>query len=94
MVSEDQITSNTDPGFNCSAITPHVSNPIRSSESTNGTAPCRGIYVGVGGDITLRAKRNSTDTVFVGVPQGSILPVAATHVRAAGTTASSLVALW
>ena len=66
------------------AITPHA--------STNFTDRARAIYVGVGGDIAV-VDSLGTVTTFVGVPQGSILPVECKRVNAVGTTASSLVGL-
>lgn len=36
--------------------------------------PCRGVYMGVGGDVTGIPARGGSVT-FVGVPQGTILPV-------------------
>lgn len=51
------------------------------------------IYVGTSGDVTLRAAGSNIDVVFKAVPAGTILPVRASHVRAAGTTAASLVGL-
>lgn len=73
------------PASVTAAITPHATNPLAYTT--------KGIYVGTGGDITLRCARDSADTLFKAVPAGTILPVRATHVRAAGTTAADLVAL-
>lgn len=67
-------------------ITPHATNAL--------PAVTKGIYVGGGGDITLRSIDGAADTLFKAVPQGTILDVRASHVRAgAGTTASFLVGL-
>lgn len=52
-----------------------------------------GLYVGETGNVTGRASGDSTDVVFMGVPAGTILPVALTHVRKTGTTAGSMVGL-
>lgn len=52
----------------------------------------RGIYVGVAGDITLITPGGNT-VLFVGVPQGVILPQTAAYVKTTGTTASSLVGI-
>jgi hypothetical protein len=53
----------------------------------------KALYIGEGGDITLRAARSDTDTVFRNLPTGAILDVRVSAVRAAGTTASDLVGL-
>lgn len=66
--------------------------PITPSDSTD-MATCRGIYVGVGGNIVAVAENNNVAT-FSDVPAGSILPVRAKRINATGTTASSLVALY
>ncbi|VAW02218.1 hypothetical protein MNBD_ALPHA04-673 [hydrothermal vent metagenome] len=50
------------------------------------------ICVGGAGDIILRAVDSSED-VTVTVQSGQLIPVRASHVRAAGTTATGLVAL-
>ncbi len=50
------------------------------------------LYVGRGGNVTLRAKDSAIDVVFENVPAGSYLFVRASHVRANGTTASAIVA--
>lgn len=49
------------------------------------------IYIGQGGDVTLRAVRSQSDVTYRNVPSGSYLTIRASHVRAAGTTATDLV---
>lgn len=53
----------------------------------------KALYIGRGGDITLRCVRGDEDVTFSNVPSGSILDVRARAVRASGTTASHIVAL-
>ena len=50
------------------------------------------IYVGVGGDVVLRAADSATDVTYRNVPAGAYLTVRAQIVRSAGTTANDLVA--
>lgn len=50
-----------------------------------------GLYIGVTGDVALDTP-NSSNVVFKAVPVG-VLNVAATRVRATGTTATNIVAL-
>jgi hypothetical protein len=53
----------------------------------------RALYVGAGGDLALELASGSQVTLG-GVPGGTVLPVRARRVRASGTTASAIVALW
>jgi hypothetical protein len=53
----------------------------------------RALYVGVGGTVVVRTADAAQDCAFANVPSGAILPIRATHVRATGTNAASLVAL-
>lgn len=69
------------------AVTPHDTNPL-----ANGTTNM--LFVGGAGNITVRMVDMSTDTVFTGVAAGTLLPIAVTHVRATGTTATNMVALY
>lgn len=73
------------PANSAVAVTPHDSNALPFLP--------KALYVGTGGDITLRAKYDDADVVFVGVPSGAMLSVRATHVRATGTSASDIVAM-
>lgn len=50
------------------------------------------LYVGSGGDVTLRTVDAEADVVFRNVPAGGYLFVRASHVRASGTTAGDIVA--
>ncbi len=51
------------------------------------------IYVGVGGDVAIETPAGDQVTL-VGLPTGSFVPVHLVKVRATGTTATTIVALW
>jgi len=53
----------------------------------------KAIYVGGGGDLTLRAVDSAQSVSFRNVPNGTILSVRAIAVLESGTTASDLVGL-
>lgn len=73
------------PANSAVAVTPHDSNALPFLP--------KALYVGTGGDITLRGKNDAADSVWKNVPSGALLPIRATHIRAAGTTASDILAL-
>ena len=54
----------------------------------------RGLYVGTGGDVSLVLKGDTAPVSFVGVPDGSVLPLRTVRVRATGTTAADIVGLY
>jgi hypothetical protein len=54
----------------------------------------RGLYVGVGGNVALKLRDDSAAVVFVGVAEGTILPLQVKQVMATDTTATNIVALW
>ena len=63
-------------------------------------AACRGLYVGVGGNLSVQMAGGSAGdggtgsyVQFVGVPTGAILPISVIEVRATSTTASSVLRL-
>lgn len=66
------------------AVTPNDSADLQMGQ-------CLGLYIGVSGDVALDTP-SSTNVLFKAVPVG-VLNVAATRVRATGTTATNLVAL-
>lgn len=51
----------------------------------------KGIYVGTGGDVTLRGIDADEDVTYRNLPDASYLAVRATHVRIQGTTAADLI---
>lgn len=65
------------------SIAPHNSNEL--------PAIPKAIYVGTGGDITLRGVDGAADVVYKNVTSGSYLMVRARFVRATGTTAADLI---
>lgn len=76
----------SDPANGAAVITPN--------DSTDLPIYTRGIYVGVGGHITVDLTDTGTNIQFLSVPQGTILPVQAKRVYSTGTTATNLVALF
>lgn len=67
------------------AVTPH---------DTNRLNPPRAIYVGVGGDITCRFQGANADVVLKNAPSGAEFAYRLEYVRATGTTATNLVAIY
>lgn len=65
--------------------------PDNSTDLPGG--PCRALYVGTTGDISLIPAGGSSAVTFAAVAVG-ILPVAVKRVRATSTTATNIVALY
>lgn len=53
----------------------------------------RAIYVGTAGDISAELA-SGTQVTFIAVPAGMILPLRLRKIRATGTSAQNIVALW
>ena len=68
------------------AVTPHDSNAL--------TDIPKALFVGTGGNIMMRGKNGAADQLWKNVPSGAILPFRAQYVRATGTTAADLLALY
>ncbi|MEO6248899.1 MAG: hypothetical protein ABIO85_10030 [Sphingomicrobium sp.] len=51
----------------------------------------KGIYIGTGGDVTLRGVGAVADVTYKNLPNASYIGVRASHVRATGTTAADLI---
>ena len=82
---KDHMTGLDSPARSAAAITPN--------NETGLANVTRAIYVGTGGDLEVVMQGGET-VVFPGIPDGSILPVCVTQVRALLTTASDLVGMW
>jgi hypothetical protein len=67
---------------------------VSKSDSTVLAAGVRGIYVGGAGDVAVLLAGDASPVTFKAVPVGTILPVAATKVMDANTTASLMLALF
>jgi hypothetical protein len=70
---------------NAIAVTPSDSTPLSPGALA--------LYVGVAGDVTAIMLSGAT-VLFSAVPAGSVLPIQVTQVKATGTTASGIVAIW
>ena len=76
--------------------------PISPARGGEEVSPCdatarsqvsRALYIGQSGDVDVTLADGDT-MVFQAVPGGSLLPIRAEFVRATGTTATGIVALW
>jgi len=86
----DQFQNNADqvsaPATRAVSVTPHDSNALSDIP--------KALFVGTGGSITMRGVNGAADQVWKNVPSGSVLPFRAQYVRATGTTAADLLALY
>lgn len=68
------------------AVAPHDSNAL--------AAVPKALFVGTGGNLTMRGMGGSADQVWKNVPSGTLLPFRAQYVRATGTSAADILALY
>lgn len=73
------------PATQCFAIVP--------DDAADLPLATKAIFIGQGGDVTLRALNSDTDVLFRNLPDGMILDVRVRAIRAAGTTAADIVGL-
>jgi hypothetical protein len=66
---------------------------VTPSDTTALSTPCRRLYIGVTGNLTIIPVGGQVAVEFQSVPVG-FLDVHATYVKATGTTATGIVALW
>jgi hypothetical protein len=71
--------------FNFAAVTP--------SDSVDLAYITRAIYVGGAGDVSVLNASGAT-VVFTAVPAGTVLPISTARIRASGTGATAIVALF
>lgn len=79
----DQVSA---PATRAVAVVPHDTTPLADIP--------KALFVGTGGTITMRGVNGSTDQSWKNVASGSILPLRAQFVRATGTTAADILALY
>lgn len=79
----DQVSA---PATRAVAVTPHDSNALADIP--------KALFVGIGGTIVMRGVNGTADSTWRNVPSGSVLPFRAQYVRATGTTAADLLALY
>lgn len=72
------------PSRSVVAVVPHDIDPL--------PRPPKALYVGTGGDVTLRCVDDDADVVFRNVPSGGLIRARARFVRATGTTAANILA--
>ncbi|HYZ48256.1 MAG TPA: hypothetical protein VE567_05110 [Sphingomonas sp.] len=68
------------------AVTPHDVNALAEVP--------KALFVGGGGDLVAMGVNDTADVTFKNLAAGTVLPFRARYVRATGTTASSIVALY
>ena len=68
------------------AVVPHDANALADIP--------KALFVGVGGDLVAQGVNDVADVTFKNLASGSVLPFRARFVRATGTTAASIVALY
>jgi hypothetical protein len=67
--------------------------PVTPADSTPLPTAAQALFVGGAGNVALTTINNQSVT-FTAVPAGTLLPIACTFVKATGTSATSIVALW
>jgi hypothetical protein len=75
-------------------VSARIAAAVTPSDSTVFGGPTRGLYVGVGGNVTVDMVNGGTSITFTNVQPGSLLPIQATRVYSTGTNATSIVALY
>lgn len=79
---------------------PGLDSPIEKAESVtpNDTTDLpnipRALWIGTGGNIALVPKGQTTGVIIQNVPDGTLLPIRAKRITAAGTTATDIIAMW
>lgn len=74
------------PARSALAVTPHDTNPLPDIP--------KALFVGTAGTITMRGVDGTADQLWKNVPAGAILPFRARFVRATGTSAADILALY
>lgn len=84
MALQDPFAGSSSPAFSFFAVEPH--------DTTDFPIMARALYVGGEGDVAA-VTGNNVAVTFVGVPAGTILPIACRRVNDTNTDATNIVAL-
>jgi hypothetical protein len=76
----------TSPATRALVVTPHDANPLADIP--------KAVFVGTGGTIVMRGNGDAADQTWKNIPSGAIVPFRPSHIRAAGTTAADMLALY
>ena len=74
------------PATRAVAVAPHDVNALADIP--------KALFVGTGGTLVMRGVNGAADSVWKNVPDGSVLPFRAQFIRATGTTAADILALY
>lgn len=74
------------PARDAAPLVPHDTNPVAITP--------KALFIGTGGHLVVRGVNGSADVTFRNLASGSVLPFRPGFVRATGTTASDIVALY
>lgn len=80
------LDSVSSPSTRGAAVAPHDVNPLPDVP--------KALYVGGGGSLVARGSGGGGDVAFRNLAPGTVLPFRAAFVRATGTTATDIVALY
>lgn len=86
----DPFANNADtvsaPARRAVAVVPHDVNALSDIP--------KALYVGTGGTIVMRGVAGTSDQIWKNVPAGAVLPFRVQYVRATGTSAGDILALY
>ena len=80
------LDSVSSPATRAAAVVPHDGNALQDIP--------KALFVGTGGNLVVRGAAGGADVTFKNVPDGTVLPFRAQYVRATGTSAADIVALY
>ena len=65
-----------------------------TASDTTVIAPTRGLYIGATGNVTVDFADGSTNVLLTAPALGIVIPISVVKVKATGTTASGIVAIY
>jgi hypothetical protein len=86
MPVQPMVSTSDAPAQGVADVTPHDADVLT-------VAPCRSLWVGTGGDLSV-LMADGTTAILQNVPSGTVVPVAVRRVNSTNTTATDIVALY